>query len=245
MTISFDRRHTDQLVADLDRLNRRGLPHAVRFSLNRVAYDTMVRGQLELGWSMVERNKWTHRSIQYRKADSRVSIGEMRSHAGSTEGYMADQETGFIERNALTPSTGSANQPYAQSHRTRRIVKSNYLTKMRKQPRPHGSLRSRVLYKVHRALRSRNRIIVINRGDGVHQRRPGVYRVVGGHRRSGSGWPAATSLKLLYGIDNGDLRIRATPWLSRSVAYAAPRLRNHYRTELINQINIIMRRRYG
>src|SRR5690606_34955196 len=68
MRISVDSSDIIRFVKRLDSLNKRGAPHAMRESLNTLAFATRKQWQREIRYELTLRNRWTVNSIRVEKA---------------------------------------------------------------------------------------------------------------------------------------------------------------------------------
>lgn len=97
MSFKADTRELKRFEKDLIKLNKRGVPFAVRSYLNDLAFTSRSEWQGEARKSMTLRSRFTENSIRVDKAKG-YNMMSMKSVVGSTADYMETQEEGDTER---------------------------------------------------------------------------------------------------------------------------------------------------
>lgn len=187
----------------LERIAARGLPIAMRSTINGNAFATQKAAQQEVGGRMVLRNKWTAQSIQVTQAR-----GSEPARTGSRAAYMADQERGATVRpakgsNKPIPTSYAAGQEGARP-RTRLPRKPNKLSSIRLR---RGRTSAAAAAAVREAAASGQRFVYLDTG-----KRKGLYRITGGKRR-----PKA---RMVWDLSRKSVQVKPTHWLRDSTATA-------------------------
>ena len=238
-TVKMDQRPIEQLVNDLDRFGKQAVPYAVRDSLNTAAYKTSAEAKENIGDFFIERNTWTRRSVRYQKTFSR-DINHMESSVGSTEEYMAEQETGFTQTKSgkhgvAIPTAAAAGQGEART-RTRRLQRRNWLSQV-KPPRARVRGKGQTVLAVRAAVQSGKRVVFVDQQNDPWNRPTGFYRVIGG-RKTRSGWPTGAKLRMIYGADKPTVRTPPHSWLEPATERVTKQFDEIYRDAIIRQIRI-------
>lgn len=122
------------------------LPNAVRYTLDRMAYQTMRKARSGLRDHFTIRNTWTSRSIAYDKVGTSNNIDRMESATGSRLAYMREQEEG-IDR----PASGKHGEPIQTTEasgegqagvRRKRVLKRFYLSRLKVAKNLHSQAKS-------------------------------------------------------------------------------------------------------
>lgn len=96
MFVRVDAGQFRHFVKRLHDLNRRGIPHAMRNTLNAVAYEAQVTWRREMEQRLVIRAKgFTTRSVRVERAKG-IDVRTMRSVVGSDANYMGGVEKGTV-----------------------------------------------------------------------------------------------------------------------------------------------------
>lgn len=196
-----------RLAEDLLTLSKKALPHAIRNSLNAIAFEARKTWARQIDKSMVLRNKWTVNSLRVEKAKG-IAVGGMVSKVGTSLDYMHTQEFGGTKhpktgKSVPIPTRVAAGQSMGKG-------KSKPRTKAVQQKSLQSAIHltnSRINYGVRQY---RNAVAigqVVKAGGGV------VYLDLG--RRKG--------LFSVTGTKKGNLRVRMLWDLSRKSVHDKPR----------------------
>lgn len=212
----------------LNRYTRHGHAFAMRNTLNDLAFYTMRRGRHYVKENFLNRNRWTERSVQARKARG-IDVNRMFSEAGSVEDYMADQEFGGIRRphhgrTASIPSTSAAGQSISNIPRKRTVRRANRLDQIK--------LKSKRYERKTRGMREKQRAVVtmaIARREGEKfvylqlpwgKRAKGIFRLMGSRRNP--------KIRLIHDMSRRYVVIKKRPWLNPATDDALKRGNKFY-----------------
>lgn len=227
--ISFRSPSIERLEGHLAHFARRGIPYAIRNTLNDAAFDARRTWIAKLPGKFTLRNRWTERSIRVRKARGRT-VGRMVATIGSTREYMLTQEEGGTE----TP-TGHVGVPVP----TARAAGQARGTRPRsKVPRRANRLRRITLSNARNRGRSRAQknaiaISVAKRGGGRFAfldlgRRKGIFRIMGSAKRS--------RIEMMWDLSHRSIRTKPTHMLEDTMDEVGARMPNMYKDALLSQL---------
>lgn len=195
-----------RLQDDLETFAERSIPFATRKTLNDSAFAARSIAQADVSKSMVNRNKFTLRSIQVEQART-LNISRQSSEIGSTADYMEDQEFGAIKSKGgkhgvqLTTSYASGEGENAQP-RKRLPRKANSMTSIQlsKRRRKGAGRKQRNLVAIKDAAITGRKFVFLDLG-----KTKGIFKVIGGKRRP--------KIKMLHDMTRGSVAIPRNPWL--------------------------------
>lgn len=216
--VVVDMRAMHRAVAKMDAINKRAMPHAIRDTLNMLAFSARRDMQRRMGQQMTLRNRYTTRSIAVDKARG-VMVPAMESRVGSLQPYMATQELGGTVsskgRHGVTiPTSTASGEGMSARPRKRLVRRANWLSAIRLAGRGSGSAKQRNAIAISRAIRSGTRTAFLDLGQ-----RKGIVRIMGGKRRP--------KVRMLWDMSKRSVRIKANPTLQPSMDAAqrrAPRV---------------------
>lgn len=232
MTFSADLKEIEEMEKDLKFFKKRALPHATRATLTEAAWRGRAEQQQLIGQKLVERNKFTRRSIHAEPARSLV-IRKQESAFGSTQEYMVTQEDGGVDRGrggkAVSIPTGYAAGQEGSRPRTKLPKKANKMRNIRlTKSKTRGKSRKQRNFLLIRDAKARSiKFIFMDLG-----RRKGVFRVLGSKKRP--------KIKMVADVSRKSVRIPATPTLKPAFKKVSSELPGIYRKKLIEQL-----RRHG
>ncbi len=221
---------------DLKAFADRAFPFATKATLNKAAFTAQKLARRDVSVKMVERNKFTQQSIQVNQART-LNVRLQSATVGSTADYMKDQEFGAVERKGgsegVSIPTGYSAGQEGQQTRTRVPRKANKLQNIRlKNKSKKGSNRKqRTLLAVRQAVDTGNRFIFLDLG-----KRKGIFKVLGGRKKSSRGWPKGARLKMVHDLTRQSVRIPRNPWLKPAVDRTQILMPGFYRDALIFQL---------
>jgi hypothetical protein len=245
--INLDTADFRYLENEVDRVNRYGIPNAIRTALTSAAFEARDDARRSLdgstGANFTLRNTYTSRSILAERATG-GKISDMRSSVGSIQEYMAEQEEGFTNvssgRFGLAIPTRFAAGQDGGGIRTKTIRRKNFLQAV--QPikaygfnfpvKRGGNDKSAVWIAMQMAIAEGSRLIFIDRRRDHFHRRTGFYRVIGGNKRN----PEGAKLKLIYSTTRKTTRVKPHKWLGPSSDRTQKRIPELYRKSLIKWI---------
>ena len=219
----------EQLQKILLRLNHRGLPTAILFTLNDMARLTFKEGRSVVRDEFINRTAWTRRSVVFDKAKG-FNYKTMQSEAGSLEGYMLRQEEGHQRtkggKHGIAIPTGIASGEGRDAKpRRKKVRKAAYLSRIKLAERRKGVNRKQTnILAIKRALKDRRRFVYLDLG-----RRQGIFRVEGTRKN-------IDSVNLVYDLTQTTVTTKATHWLERSRNKATPRMEIVYKRHLVRQL---------
>jgi hypothetical protein len=244
LNIHCDMTNVTQFEAELDRINKYGIPNAVRTSLSTAASETVEFCRENLGAKFTLRNTYTARSIVSDRATQR-DIRDMQSAAGSLQAYMAQQEEGFSHEatgkyGVAIPTPASSGEVTGVSKRLKTMLRKNYLRNLNpisahSMANPMGPNfnkgRGGVALAARAAIEEGSRVIFIDRRRDHYHRKTGFYRVMGGHLKNPHQrglYPAGARLRLLYSLDKRHTVVKSHEWLRESARIKAENIDNYY-----------------
>lgn len=133
--ITLDNSELREFSRKLHLMSSTAIPNAVRYTLDKMAYQTMREARRGLKDHFTLRNTWTSRSIAYEKVGASNNIDRMESCTGSRMAYMRHQEEG-INRAAggkygePIPTTEASGEGQV-SVRKKRVLRKFYLSRLR------------------------------------------------------------------------------------------------------------------
>lgn len=217
----------------LGTFRHRALPHAHKRMLNDTAQEAQKIARKRVRNSMVLRNAWTIKTIQFRPTKT-LNIQRQASTVGSTEEYMLDQEVGGVKvksgkHGVPIPTSFSAGQ--AEKSRPRLKLPRTRLPRLRlgrRRKRPTGQPKGRkqaILFKIQDAVSSGRRVFFHDFGTS---RGIGIFRVKGGRKGFKRGGPKGAELKMLFSFAKPAVSVPRRPWLKPAVEVARKRMPSFY-----------------
>lgn len=208
MKVEMDMEEVEELEKDLNRFAKNAQPHAVRFTLNGAAFDTMKAGREEVDKNMITRNKWTGRSIQAQKVTT-MNMDRMQSSAGSVADYMKTQETGGTKTKkgkegvtiATPESSGESTIPRKKLARpSNRISRTRGIQLDRSKVRAKNRKQANII-KIKQAAKSGRKHVFLKLN-----RTKGIFRLKGGKRNP--------QIRLVQDMTRQSVRIPKNEWLA-------------------------------
>lgn len=199
-----------RLEKDLKTFASKALPFATRSTINNAAFTARKLAQTNIREGMVNRNKFTANSIRVGQSRT-LKISKQSSTVGSIADYMEDQEFG-----GLKTSKGKEGTPIATSYSAGQGLNAQPRTRLSRRP---NTLRAIKLSKRRKGpgVRKQQNIIAIKQAAKTGRRfvfldlsrRKGIFKVVGGVRR--------TKIKMVHDLTSKTVRIPRNPWLAPAV----------------------------
>ena len=220
-----------KLLRQLESLNKRAVPFAVRSALNTVAFEAQTLARKHIKQKFIVRNQWTYRNVQVQKATG-LNIDTMFSSMGSTEQYMKDQELG----NSAVKSKNSKKghpipTPYASGEssvprqKLPRGAMRRKNIKLKKKARPAGR-KARNAAAIREAAKrgGRNRFVWLE----MSGHKKGVYKVIGPKSK--------TRIKKVLDMSRKTVRIQKRPWIEAPSKLALKKTEKEFAKALMFQI---------
>lgn len=227
---SVNDKELKRFAGELRAFTKFAYPIATQQTVNTAAFRTMETARKDVKKSMVLRNQFTTRSIQFAKSPKTLQVRRQFSRVGSTADYMETQEFGGVKRKG-----GSEGVPLATSYsagqgrgvqpRTRLPRRANKLAniQLRKRGRGGSSRKQRVLMAIRGAAESGRKFVFLDLG-----RSKGIFRVVGGKRKP--------KLQMVHSLSNPAVTIPRNPWLKPAFDKNVAKLPAFYRDALVKQM---------
>jgi len=224
---------------DLEKIRKKTIPYAIRQCLNKAAYETSKYAKERLDETFILRNKYVERSIQYRRAEG-LRIENMESQAGAILPFMEQQEQGFRQRGTghtggvTIPTSAAGNQPNAKI-RTKKQTKRNMMKEINLSRLRKGNLLT--IVKVIDAVKSGKREIFLDEKSDNYGRPSGIYRVIGGGKRTKRGWPKGAKLRMLHSLHERSVTVQPHQWLKKAFNKVSPNMIGYYADAFSEQLN--------
>jgi hypothetical protein len=237
MLMFLDDTEIQKLERELKLFNDRGMPFATLDTLNRAVVGGQKRlqhGGLKKDFTL--RNKWTKGSIQVRRARGLV-IDAQAAELGSAAEYLAEQEEGFTRRarrkHGVPVPTAYAGGQGASRARTRPVRKPMRWSNI------HLSSRARLgktkkqqnVRAVQEAVKTGNRFAFLE-----FKKKKGIYRVIGGSKKTKRGWPEGARLKLVWSLTHRTTTTKPHRWLGPESEIVEAMIPMLYRRALLKQL---------
>lgn len=217
------------LESDLKRFAGRAYPFATKQTLNKSAFEARKAIQGEISDKMIERNKFTGRSIQVEQTRT-LNVNRQAAVVGSTADYMADQEFGGVKykggkEGTPIPTAYGAGQAMNSKPRTRLPRRANTLQNIQLQKRRGKGItrRQRNLIAIKQAAATGFKFVFLDLG-----RKKGIFRVIGGKRRP--------KLRMVYDLTEQSVVIPKTPTFAPAVKRTEAKMPGIYRDALLFQL---------
>ncbi len=227
--LTIDATDIQDMQADLKTFKFKAFPYATRATINGAAFKARGFAQENVRNSMIERNRYTSRSIQVDQAKT-LYIKRQAATVGSVADYMEDQEFGGTKT-----TKGKHGVPIATSYsaglaqdakpRTRTPRMANTMRKIRlsKRKRKGSSRKQRNLVAIQQAVQSGKKIVYLDLG-----RTKGIFKVVGGKRKP--------IIKMLWSMSRKSVVIPKNAWLGPAVERTQQHIPELYRDALRFQL---------
>lgn len=203
----------------LGHLNKKGLPYAMRETLNDAAFKTMNRGRDNLADKMTLRNTWTQRQVRVDRARG-TNPDLFRASVGAEPHWLAKQEFGGTVRHPI-PTSYSSGEGYS-SHRKRLPRKPNKLKNIKLTgPRPKGQTRQQ---RNAAAVLSGEKYIWLDLGD-----RKGIFRVLSPKSKR-------PKVRMVWSVDGKRRKVPKREWLKPAFDKTVPEMPNMFGKQLRKQI---------
>ena len=233
----IDTQEIKNLESDLKTFASRAFPFATKQTMNRSAFEAQKTIKRVISVKMIERNKFTGRSIQVDQTRT-LNVNRQAAVVGSTADYMEDQEFGGVKykkgkEGTAIPTAYSAGQGMNAEPRTRLPRRANTLQNIQLQRR-RGKARSRkqrMILAVRSAVDTGYRFVFLDLG-----RKKGIFRVVGGSRGTKRGWPKGAKIRMVHDLTEQSVVIPKNPTFKPSVERTQSLMPGFYRDALIFQL---------
>ena len=215
--ITVDMNEVIELEKDLKTFASRAFPFATKNTINSAAFKARELAQRDIRVKFINRNKFTERSVLVDQVRT-LNVRRQAAVVGSIAPYMADQEFGTVKRKTgsegVPIQTGYSAGQENQQPRTRLPRKANKLANinLRNRRGKAKNRRQKVLVRVYNAIRTGKRFVFLELA-----RKKGIFRVIGGSRKTKRGWPRGARLKQVVDMTESSVVIPRNPWLKPAV----------------------------
>ena len=192
-------------------------------ALNKAAFEARKEYVKIAERRFTMRNKWTIRSIQYRKVQG---FRNQFSEVGSTMDYMEDQEFGETiyktgKHGVSIPTSTASGEARGARPRRKTVVRSRFRTRIKLYNGKRIKAKNRRSYIVaavkQAAAAGGRRFLYL-----PLQKSPGIYLITGGKRKP--------KLNLIYDLSKKSVTVPARPTLKPAVDTIRPRMPQYYQT---------------
>lgn len=224
----IDDRDVRRYEKDLQTFARSAFPHATKATLNKAAFETRKRGQMNIRWNMTTRNRFTEQSVQVDMAKG-MAVDSQRAVVGSTAGYMHDQEFGATVRGGgaskAIPTAYSAGQADGTRPRSKLPRKPNAMQNIQlKRQRGNAANKwqqNRIA--IQMAAGSGSKFVYLELG-----RTKGIFRVLGGKRKP--------RIRMVWSLSRRAVTVPKNPWLGPATDDTRQDMPAYYRDALLYQL---------
>lgn len=221
---------------DLKAFAHRAFPFATKATINRAAFAGRDIAKDVIKGKMIERNRYTARSIQVEMARTLV-VSRQEAVLGSTADYMETQEFGGTIQSggkhgrpiATAAASGESSLPRRKLPRP--VNRRDRLKLQRLKARKAKNWKQALIFAGQAAVSGGSRVVFLDLGATK-----GIYRIVGGSRRFKRGWPKGAKLRKLYDLSRRTVAIPARPWLYPATMAAADQMPEFYAEALVFQL---------
>lgn len=201
-----------KLERDLTKFKKRALPFATKKTLNDAAFAQQKIIRADLNDKFILRNAYTRQSIRVDRAQT-LRVARQEAITGSTAEYMEDQEFGGLKRKSgkhgvAIPTSYAAGQSMKLKPRTRRISKKHRLSSIRLSSRKYANKKQEIVLKVRHAVQSGQKYFYHDFGN---KKKKGIFKVIGGSKRSKRGWPGRAKIRMVYDLSETSVDIPKEP----------------------------------
>jgi hypothetical protein len=197
----------EQLAKDLGALHQRGIPYALRDTLNRSAFAARREWPEQMRKRMTLRNRWTERSIRVERAQG-LDPNNMHAVVGSLSDYVETQEFGGVVKprrgdHKAIPTPSAAGQSQNTRPRTRLVRRQNWLSAIHLQSQTKGGSKQENAIAIKTAAKTGG-VAFLDLG-----RRKGLFRVTGAGRRK--------RVRMLWDLSKPSVTVKPRPTLEPTV----------------------------
>lgn len=220
MHIKVDTGDFDRFREKLQRLNKRGIPHAVREALNSIAFEAQVTWRKEIEQRLVIRSKgFTTRSIRVVRAKG-IDVRTMQSSVGSDADYM-----GGVEEGTTMHARGKLGKPvptgFASGEDGSRVPKRLPISSRRMKnielldEHVGRTPKQRRFLAMHLASKRGVKFALMKKGndDGV-----GIYQLMGKQRKTKRGKTDTIRPQLVWDLSRKSIQKKPHPTLKPALA---------------------------
>jgi len=241
--MSVETDNINKLELQLGKFTKTAVPFATKNTLNVTAFKTAAVAKDIIQEKMVIRNRFTLSSVRVDMARSN-NINRMQSTVGSIADYMEDQEFG-----GQKVKKGSEGIPIATSYASGEGSgdKGTGTSPRKKLATPRNRMnRIKLLSKRIKAKNDNQELIIkvfnavkTGKREIYHkfQKSKGIFRVVGGSKKSSKWWPKGAKLKMIQDLSNDSVTIPKTAWLKPAVDKVAPTMQEIHNKSLQFQVD--------
>lgn len=228
MTVKADTRELKRFQKDLIQLNRKGIPYAVKNSLNSLAFDARSEWQEGLRREFTLRNKFTESSIRVEKARG-LDMRSMESRVGSIAPYMENQEEGGERRKGgkygppiPTNDARTGKSPKKLVARPNKMSRINLAAKGLSK---FKTKRQKIAVAASMAKRGGSKYAMIPLKNSE-----GIYKLSGGKRK--------LRMRMVWSMAKRSVFVPPNPTMKPAVTRAESRFLGHYKDALKSQLKL-------
>lgn len=227
--ISADDKQLRKLEKDLKTFAAKAFPFATRETLNRAAFETRKRGQMNIRWNMTTRNRFTEQSVRVERAKG-LRVESMQARTGAEPDYLYRQEFGGTAKGrgaaqqaiATTYSSGESEGVRPRSKLPRKPNQMQSI-QLKRQGAGAKNRRQRNLLATIEAAGSGSKFVYLDLG-----RRKGIFRVLGGRRN--------TRVRMVWDLTRKAVRTPKNPWLKPATDDTVQDMPRYYEQALLQQL---------
>jgi hypothetical protein len=216
----------DEIKRDLETMQKRAVPYAMKEALNVSAHLTSIIWEDEIEKSFTLRNQYTRKSIRVERARG-LNVRNMRAVVGTISPYLPKDESGATIRgkgkSKAVPTAVAAGQRFGAT-RTRpvRPFKSIQLPKLPAAVEGYANARFNAA-SMAIARRKGSQFALLRRKQGGM----GIFRLGSGKRRMNP--------RLVWNLSRSSVKLRPIPTLARTLIRVRPMLDGILRDAFIGQ----------
>jgi hypothetical protein len=210
--VTVDTSELRRFAKDLDKFAHKAIPHAVRNSLNRSAFEGQREWRAEVKRTFTVRRPFTEKSIQVTKARG-TDLRTMVAVLGSTAEYMGAREEGETKRKGGKHGVPIPTVSGARGGSIKRqIQRPHRMGAIRLTDRARtGARKQRNAVAIRRALKAGNRFVLLETTRGA-----GIFRITGAKRR--------LRVKMIWDLAKKSVTVAPFETLTRTLKAIEPRL---------------------
>jgi phage gpG-like protein len=237
MTVEFNFTKLNKLERQLKGMSKTAVPFANKMAINQAAFDVFNESRKNVRDKMTLRNKWTERSIRFKKAQG-LNVDKQRAVIGSFQKYMAKQEFGGREvakgkHGVDIPTTTASGEGQNAIPRKKLVRKANRMAAINLKSFRRSNFKSdkhRLAVRAVEAKKTGNKFAFLD----MTQRKKGIYKFTN-VRIGRNGKLKNMRASLVHDLSQKSIVIPKTPWLSPALNKVEKKMPRIYERELLKQ----------
>lgn len=216
--MDIDSKEIEKLEKVLKVFSKVAAPIAFQQALNETATKTRLRAQNNIRDDFTTRNKWSERSVFYSRATG-LDVDKMQAEIGSSQEYMAEQETGFTQtstgKHGIMIPTPAAGGETGNRERTR-VVQKRYrknVIKLHKSTVNYGSRMQKNSAEIQASVKAGVRFWYGTLDNKSGKNASGMWQIRGSVRKNGKGWLRGLTMRRIYTANERSIVTPKTEWL--------------------------------